>query len=329
MTHRAGRGCSPPVSTRSALALGLIGLLSSTTLDAIAQARPQPARAALPGEFEDEDEPVSVLFAPPREDAPPPQLEWVWRRFQTEEYVLTGAAMAATVGLNLATPPAGRWRGAIGFDTGVRRRVGLDNYRSRRNARDASDLLLAATVTFPILVDGLLSASWYHDSPDVAEQLILIDLEVFSVTLAVQSLVTTLSGRERPYGDDCGGELDEEVRECRRDSRHRSFFSGHASASFAGASLVCIHRAYLPLSGGGVADALTCGTAYAAASATAVLRVAGEMHYASDVLVGAAWGTLAGLGLPWLLHYRHGPERAPRSVYLMPQLGGMAVGGHF
>jgi membrane-associated phospholipid phosphatase len=33
-----------------------------------------------------------------------------------------------------------------------------------------------------------------------------------------------------------------------------------------------------------------------------------DNHYLTDVTVGAAFGTLAGLGLPWLLHYR---EEAP------------------
>lgn len=270
------------------------------------------------------DEDVSVFFAPGVE-LRRPQLRWRWRRFQPDEYYLTGLSAAAVVGLNAAEPAKGRWRGGMLFDDAVRRSLALGSYPKRRRARDVSDVFLAATVSYPLLVDGLLSAYWYYDSPDVAEQLLLIGTEVFAVTIAGQSVVTTLAGRERPYGEHCGSGIEEDSRDCSRSSRHRSFFSGHASASFAGASLICIHRGYLPLSGGGVADGVTCGAGFALATATAALRVVSDMHYASDVIIGAGWGTLVGLGLPWLLHYRHGS----RSVHLVPQVGGLGIGGQF
>jgi hypothetical protein len=41
----------------------------------------------------------------------------------------------------------------------------------------------------------------------------------------------------------------------------------------------------------------------ALASATGVLRIVADRHYASDVIVGAVMGLSVGYGLPWLLHY--------------------------
>ena len=56
--------------------------------------------------------------------------------------------------------------------------------------------------------------------------------------------------------------------------------------------------------GGGAGDAIACGTSFLAAAAVGMLRVVSDQHYGSDVVTGAAVGSLIGLGIPWLLHYR-------------------------
>ena len=273
---------------------------------------------------QDEDKALAAL-----EDRKRAKLSWRWSRFRPGDYVATGLAAGTAIGAFVVGPSPGRWRGGVGFDEDVRDAMRLGSYHQRRGARDASDVLLAATTSFPLLVDSLVLSNWYYQSPDVAEQLFLISTETMAITAAVQGVVATSVSRERPYGRDCGRGLDQDSRDCRRDNRHRSFFSGHTSLAFAGASLVCVHRAYLPLSGGGSADALTCGSAYLAAAATGALRIASDVHYTSDVLVGAVWGSLAGLGLPWFLHYRHGEKPLQRSFHLVPFPGGVAVGGRF
>ncbi len=315
-----------PVVVGAAVLIAAMGEAQARAPEALGALRPESAAA---DEFSDAGAPVGAFF--PQADRSRARLRWTWPRFSTTEYVVTGAVAAVAVASHVVNPSPGRWRGGVLWDEDLRSSLRLGSLHDRRQARDASDVLLALTVSYPILVDGVLAANWYYESPDVAEQIILISTETLAITAAVHGVVATSVSRERPYGRDCGGELGEESRDCTRSSRDRSFFSGHSSLAFAGASLVCIHRAYLPLHGGGAADAATCATAYAAAATTAGLRLVSDVHYSTDVLVGAAWGTLAGLTLPWLLHYRHGSDKRKSDVatYLVPYPGGVAFGGHF
>ena len=61
------------------------------------------------------------------------------------------------------------------------------------------------------------------------------------------------------------------------------------------------------------------------AATTALLRVATDVHYVSDVLVGATIGTTTGLLLPWALHYRYGAtpraSSSEPSLTVLPLLG--------
>jgi len=74
-----------------------------------------------------------------------------------------------------------------------------------------------------------------------------------------------------------------------------------------------MHHAHLPLYGGGAGDVAACVGAYGVAATTGVLRVMSDNHYMTDVTVGAVLGTAVGLGVPYLLHYRH-QAPAPEGV---------------
>lgn len=181
----------------------------------------------------------------------------------------------------------------------------------------------------------MLVTAWYRNSPDVALQMALINAEVMAVTLGLQGLSLLISNRERPYGRDCGGVLPAESRDCNSSRRYHSFFSGHTSQAFASAGLICSHHLHLKLYGGGWPDVVPCVAGFAMATSTGLLRMMGDQHYLSDVLTGAAVGTLVGLGLPWLLHYRHGPGRArageqQRATFqLVPMGAGVGMVGRF
>jgi hypothetical protein len=275
-----------------------------------------------------------LVPAPPPGAAPAPaRLVWRWPRFRTAEYYATGIAGLVAAGSLVIPQSPGRWRGGILVDEDVRDGIGLGSYRAQRGARDASDVLIAALIAYPVLVDGVIVTYGAYESADVAEQMLLIDAEVLAITAAMQTLIAGLASRERPYGRNCGDGLPEESRDCRQRSRHRSFYSGHSSIAFAAAGLSCSHHVQLELYGGGAADAAACGGALVAAAATGALRVIGDVHYVSDVAIGAAWGSLTGFGLPWLLHYRtsRAPKRRPTGfrLQLVPVGIGAGVGGAF
>ncbi|MGK3989640.1 phosphatase PAP2 family protein [Sorangium sp. So ce136] len=292
---------------------------------------PGPARPAPPG-------PARPAAAPER-GAAPPKIAWDprWPRFRTSEYVATGL-LAATAFGTLAIPPSeGRWTAVNGFDGSAREALRIRSDRQRETARDASDLLLTV-MTNHLAVDSLLVAWWGHGRGSVAWEIAMIDIEALTLNAALNGVVAGLTSRERPYRAVCTGPVEEQDRDCRGSKRYRSFFSGHSSTAFTAAALTCSHHAHLPLYGGGAPDALACVASLGTAAAVATLRVVSDQHFATDALTGAAVGTLTGLAVPWLLHYRGGAAaeadtaaRARRgdavSIRFVPApLGGYLVG---
>jgi len=87
------------------------------------------------------------------------------------------------------------------------------------------------------------------------------------------TLVTKfITGRVRPDGKDTN-----------------SFFSGHTSAAATGAGLMCLQTSRL------------CVPSIALAALTGYLRVAGDRHFPSDVLVGFGVGFAGGYYIPTLM----------------------------
>ena len=228
-----------------------------------------------------------------------------WPKFRIGEWIAAGAGLAALLSSRMLAVPNAHWQGGIGFDEAARDALRLHTPSARRWARDGSDIGITINESWPFF-DALVVAGWYRDSPQVGVQQALISAEVLSVTAGVQGLVSLFASRERPYGRECGGELAEQTRDCGARDRYYSFYSGHSSQSFAAAAVNCMHHAYVPLYGGGAADSWACVGSFGVAATTALLRVATDVHYVSDVLVGALIGTTTGLMLPWALHYRHG-----------------------
>lgn len=278
---------------------------------------------------EDEDDFHTTAHA----DDPSPNLHWPehWGSFGAWDYGLLGGAMAVTVGaqiigpLGQGDPAAGDgWQSTSRFDERVRRRLRRDDLEERSRVRDASDLVLSLTVSFPFLFDGLVSAFWYHESPEVGRELTLLAIEVQFLTAAIQSTSNMIASRVRPYVRDCGGELDADNGDCTGSVRFRSYFSGHTSQAFAGAVTSCVFHAKYPLYGGGSKDVLPCIGLLAGASAVGVFRMMGDMHYVTDVISGAVVGSAVGLLLP-LLRMRGG--LGERQVAIVPSGMGLAVVG--
>ncbi len=179
--------------------------------------------------------------------------------------------LAGSAALAFVPTRSSKWeREPFPFDEATR------GVRSTTHARIA-DVLVLSTLAVPVA----FAAGRSDDAH--AEKLV-----VYAETLLVAGLFTTIAKvtvqRPRPY---VYGAADET-----RDS-YVSFFSGHAATAFAGA----VSGSYLYAYGNRNEAARTVlwGVEMALASATATERVRAGKHFPSDVIVGAAVGTGAGL----------------------------------
>ena len=262
-----------------------------------------------------------------------PPLLWNHPRFSTADYFITGTGGALTLTAAIVAPRSVHSiSGGILFDDAARRALKAHSLRARYQFRDASDVGLSFTVTWPFFADALASAWWYRGSREAAEQMALIDLEALAVAGAVQGATNVIVSRERPYGQDCGsGQLPGNAIDCQSSQQYRSFFSGHATFSFTGAALICVHHFENDLLGSPW-DALSCAGGYAVAATTSTFRVVSDVHYASDVILGALVGTAIGYGVP-LLHYRQTRAATASNdqlrIMLVPSPGGASVMGVF
>jgi membrane-associated phospholipid phosphatase len=277
---------------------------------------------------------------PPRRPSLTPSPEdkvvWnpAWRPFELVDYVSTGVFLAGSFAVLAIPPTEDRWLVINDLDAEVRKVLRPEGQDGRDAARDASDILLMFAVN-QILVDTFIVTWWGHDAGSVAYQMALINVQALGFNAAINGLVSGLASRQRPYGpDECVGEANTELDDCRSNKRYRSFFSGHTSTTFTVAGLTCLHHAYLPLYGNPALDALACVASIGVANATGIMRIVADVHWASDVIVGAAMGTVSGTLVPWLLHYRTGqmpepPKPGEVSVQLVPTPAGAHLSGAF
>jgi len=279
---------------------------------------------------------VSAPPSPSSAETPPP-LTWKWAKFSTLDYVIGFTGGAVTLATAIVHPrPQHSFTRPLGFDNDVRKLLRGGSLDERYDFRDASDVGMSLALAWPLLGDALTTAWWYRGSRETAQEMALIDLEAMAISGAVQGAANVLVSRERPLGHDCGGALPSDALDCRDAFRYRSFFSGHSAFTFTGAALVCVHHFENDLLGG-PGDALSCAGAYALAATTATFRVVADVHYASDVLLGAAVGSLVGYGVP-LIHYsqhrtpggsRHASSAHDLEISVVPAPGGVGLFGVF
>ncbi|MDB4937577.1 MAG: hypothetical protein JWP87_4549 [Labilithrix sp.] len=263
------------------------------------------------------------------------EVEWHedWPRFRWTEGVATAGFLAASYVEEryLPGPSSPNWSGGILLDNQIRGVLRGRSFHVQTVATKYADVGFATLTLFPYFDIALVLG--VHRNLDVAAQMLLIDAQSLSFTSSFTLFTKWLVGRQRPYARDCmpGGTVG--VHACGTTYDNIGFFSGHTSATFTGAALTCVHHKHLPLYGGGLPDTWACIWAMTGASATAVLRIVSDDHYASDVIVAAGVGFLSGYVLPSLLHYGFGrktPPPRPGSMYMVPTLlpveGGLGVG---
>jgi membrane-associated phospholipid phosphatase len=205
---------------------------------------------------------------------------------------ITTLALAAWVGSELAKPRIGPESCRVcepnALDAAVRNAL---VWRNPATARHASDALVFGVIPAAMIGNQLLGAKaggdWKAGFVDL-----LVVAEAAAIAQDLNQLVKFTVARERPfvhYGDPARPhEPDDDV----------SFYSGHTTFAFALASsagMVSTLRGYKSAPWvWGVGMTLAAGAGW--------LRMGGDMHWFTDVAVGAAVGTAVGAGLPWLLH---------------------------
>jgi membrane-associated phospholipid phosphatase len=187
-------------------------------------------------------------------------------------------------------PDACRWCEGNAFDDGVRGALRWDDTA----AADAISYVLGFGL-LPALMLGVNAASARDAGAAVqgAEDLLLV-VEAVAFASALNQTTKFLVGRERPFVHALDDE--EKLLTDKPSDNNLSFFSGHTTLAFAaavsGATVATLRgydtAPYLWVIGGLMA--LTTG----------YLRIAADRHYLSDVLVGAALGSLVGWAVPWL-----------------------------
>ncbi|MCB9598505.1 MAG: phosphatase PAP2 family protein [Sandaracinaceae bacterium] len=257
-----------------------------------------------------------------------------WGRSGWPNYVMIGSSAVIALGNIIRAADEERPnRGRNDFDEAARDALRLPVEQQRLVIRDFSDGLLTLMTSTPVLFDALILAAWAHADEAAAIEMVFIHAEVIAATLALQTFANVAVSRERPYGRTCGGggpdDFDEDIFFCNSPDRYYSFFSGHTSQAFASAAVICSFHMNMPLLGDGAQNTvLPCAAGFAVAGMTGLFRMLGDMHYASDVMTGAAVGTAMGFLIPWLLHFnpRHPGEVG---VSIIPGPTGVSLTGVF
>jgi membrane-associated phospholipid phosphatase len=270
-----------------------------------------------------------ALHAPSVARADASSIEWnpKWRKVGLVEGLSLIPLGGALLAIELAwTPPQEpRWTGGIFFDSRIRSAFRGESRETQLTAKNVGDMFYMVGSVIPILVDVGVTLA-YHQQPDIALQILLIDLQ----SAAIAGLVSLTSehsvGRGRPFVTEC--QPDGTVRDangrslpnkCGRGNEAKSFYSGHAAATMASAGLTCLTHQRMPLFGGGFADAVPCALMLGVSFTTGVTRIVADMHWASDVMIGWGIGALAGYVLPAAIHYGFSDDSdAGASVQVAP-----------
>jgi membrane-associated phospholipid phosphatase len=210
-----------------------------------------------------------------------------------EFFGVVGAFVALSVA---AGDPATacRWCATNRFDDAVRRLLVQRAPHDAAVASHALSMIAAPALAFgAVIVPALGRRRGRHALQDS-----VIVLNAFLLVTGLADGVKKLTDRTRP-GVFHGrvGEIEASAAPL---EHYVSFFSGDTAWAFvlgAAAATLAQLRGY-----GWSRRVALAGAAIGAA--TGVLRVAADMHWATDVLAGAAVGTLVGVALPRLLHGR-------------------------
>lgn len=207
-----------------------------------------------------------------------------------------------------------QWTRAAAVAAAVAGAAAVDERTARftqRNRSDFSDDFSRAFTPFggrrALLISGALVAGGVMTkNPELRDTGRDAAEASFLAAGIVTPLLKRVAGRSRPFKGEGGWAFDPF-------SDNESFPSGHATNAFAVASAIAGH------SRGWLVPTI----AYTLASGVAVSRMNDDVHFASDVIAGAAIGTAIGRGV--VARHRPGVEKRAFAVDIMPLRGGAAV----
>jgi membrane-associated phospholipid phosphatase len=182
----------------------------------------------------------------------------------------------------------------------------------------SADRLSDVTLAGNVALAGLLAVGTKPMRQDFKTVGIMY-IETLLLANGIERTVKAITQRTRPYVYNPDAPLEEKLG---RDAR-QSFFSGHATNAFATAIFTGeLFRHYFPHSR--LKPVVWVGS-LGLATATAVLRYEGGLHYPSDLLAGAAFGSLVGWGIP-KLHEVKNRSDVGRRLDVQPWSNGSANG---
>jgi membrane-associated phospholipid phosphatase len=236
-------------------------------------------------------------------------------RFLALEFAAS-AAFSATFLLAAGSPPTEcRWCATNGFDEAVR-----DALRASHPRTAAGLSHVFSTGAAPALAVGaLVPTAYMFGRPSYALEDAVITLDATIVTLGISHGTKRFVARSRPAVQH--GVVAETEYADKPSEWNQSFFSADTSVAFAlasSATTLSYLRGY-PSAPWVLFAGSIIGTG------TALLRVAADVHYATDVLTGAAVGTAVGFSLPYFLHGR-ADGTGPHAFTLLPLVGSGQAG---
>ena len=204
--------------------------------------------------------------------------------FDASDAVLLGGFTVATI----AAAPADRW---------VTRQLQDEARQANRTLSRGATAFRVFGYPGTLVTSGLIYAAGIASGNRRTEDLGLHALESGIVAVTITSATKIIAGRARPDVSKDNARNFKLFRGWHNDN-YQSFPSGHTTAAFAFASVISAESSHWwPDSRWVVGPVL-----YGAATLTGVSRIYNNRHWASDVLAGAAVGTLTGIKV---FRYQH------------------------
>ncbi len=218
---------------------------------------------------------------------------------RTNEFLWAEFGVTSALGLGslfLPKPSTCVWCGTNSFDRGARSAL---VWEQPKDARLASDITVGAILPLSAIAFATLPSLVNHERKHALQNLPIVT-SAFVTSFVLTQVTKVLAGRLRP-GCAMFATSGISGTEC-----NVSFFSGHTAAGF---SLAASTTTLLALRGQGIAP--VAGVLLGSLATTgALLRMMGDAHWATDVLVGMSVGTAVGITMPLLLHPRDSSSSA-------------------